>query len=54
MQIVNDQEYASVAFPLIGSGSGNRGQEWALELMLDTFSSIDSSAEVILVRFKKA
>ena len=53
MQIGNDREYASVAFPLIGSGSGNRGQEWALELMLGTFSSIDSNAEVILVRFRK-
>ena len=40
MEIVNKQNYLSVAFPLIGSGSGNRGQEWSLKIMLCAFKNL--------------
>lgn len=53
MEIVNNREYSSVAFPLIGAGSGNRAQDWSLNIMLESFSSIDSPAEVKIVRFAK-
>jgi len=53
MNIVNDNSYESVAFPLIGSGSGNRGKEWSLKIMLEAFKHIESNAKVIIVKYKK-
>ena len=53
MSIVNDKKYNSVAFPLIGSGSGNRGKEWSLNIMQSTFSFLSSEAKVLLVRYTK-
>ncbi len=53
MAIVNEQKYQSVAFPLIGSGSGNRGQEWSLSVMLKAFRSIESDANVNIIRYTK-
>lgn len=52
MKIVNDKGYKSVAFPLIGAGSGNRGLNWSLNLMLTTFKEIESNAVVKIVRYK--
>ncbi|MFZ5952248.1 MAG: macro domain-containing protein [Candidatus Rifleibacteriota bacterium] len=51
MRLVNDNGFKSVAFPLIGSGSGNRGKAWSKEIMLETFVSLETSAEVLLVEF---
>lgn len=51
MTIVNENNISSVAFPLIGSGSGNRGKQWALKLMLKAFEGIESDAEVIIVQY---
>lgn len=51
MKIVKDKDYKSVAFPLIGSGSGNRKKDWSKEIMLKTFSSIESNAKVIIVEY---
>ena len=53
MKIVNDNSYNSIAFPLIGSGSGNRGKEWSLEVMLEAFKHIESNAKVIIVKYKE-
>ena len=53
MDIVNSKGYGSVAFPLIGSGSGNRGREWSKKIMLDTFARIESDSNVKLVEFSK-
>ena len=53
MKIVNKNNYKSVAFPLIGSGSGNRGQEWSLKIMLEAFKQIDSNAKIIIVKYKE-
>ncbi|MGB5983910.1 MAG: macro domain-containing protein [Desulfobacterales bacterium] len=53
MSIVNEKKYNSVAFPLIGSGSGNRGKEWSLNLMQSTFSLLSSEAKVLLVKYAK-
>jgi O-acetyl-ADP-ribose deacetylase (regulator of RNase III) len=53
MQIVNAQGYQSVAFPLIGSGSGNRGKDWSLRIMQATFASIESNAKVKIVKYAK-
>ena len=51
MRIVNDQGFASVAFPLIGSGSGNRGAEWSRRIMEDTLEMLDSPAKVVIVKY---
>ncbi|MCI5120436.1 MAG: Appr-1-p processing protein [Candidatus Electrothrix sp. AUS4] len=53
MNIVNKEGYRSVVFPLIGAGSGNRNQEWSLNLMLETFKQIETQASVVIVRYKK-
>ncbi len=52
MQIVNEQNFKSVAFPLIGSGSGNRGKAWSLNLMNIALKSITSNAKVIFVSYE--
>lgn len=53
MKLVNEHSFSSVAFPLIGSGSGNRGNNFSLLTMMETFEDIESSAEIILVRYRK-
>ncbi len=53
IKIVNKQAFKSVAFPLIGSGSGNRGKQWSKKLMLQAFAEIKTDAEVRLVIYEK-
>ncbi len=53
MAVVNDRQFRSVAFPIIGAGTGGFGEDGALQLMLDAFAAIDSSAEVIVVRYRR-
>ena len=43
----------SVAFPLIGAGSGGFDTERALQVMLDELWAFDASIEVVVVRYKK-
>lgn len=42
----------SVAFPLIGAGTGRFGPDGALALMLEAFAPLRSDAEVIVVKFE--
>ena len=51
MQIIHAKPYSSAAFPLIGSGSGNRSKEKSLEYMLQAFKKINSKAKIIIVKF---
>jgi len=51
MQMVNEKKYKSVAFPLIGSGSGNRAKDWSLNIMNTAIKSIESDAKVIFVQY---
>ncbi len=53
MSIVERERFNSVAFPLIGSGSGNRGKDFSLKVMLNAFSQINNNANVVIVKFKK-
>ena len=53
MAMVNNQGFRSVAFPVIGSGTGGFGEDGALQLMLDAFSRIDSAADVTVVRYRR-
>jgi O-acetyl-ADP-ribose deacetylase (regulator of RNase III) len=52
MSIVNERRFKSVAFPLIGAGTGGFGENGALQLMLDVFQTISSSASVTVVRYR--
>lgn len=51
MSIVDSQSFQSVAFPLIGAGSGNRSTEWSKTVMCETLEKIDSKATAKLVLF---
>ncbi|MEM7017239.1 MAG: macro domain-containing protein [Pseudomonadota bacterium] len=53
MRLVEKKNFQSVAFPLIGAGSGNRSEQWSLTLMQKTFESLDSDVDVRLVRYSK-
>ncbi|TXH72178.1 MAG: Appr-1-p processing protein [Lysobacteraceae bacterium] len=52
MRIVNHERFESVAFPIIGAGSGGFGEHAAIDHMLETFETLQSSAAVVLVRFR--
>ena len=52
MKIVKEKNFESVAFPIIGAGSGGFNTEKALLCMMDEFSKLDIQAEVIIVKFK--
>jgi O-acetyl-ADP-ribose deacetylase (regulator of RNase III) len=53
MRIVDEQGFSSVAFPVIGAGSGSFDAEKAFELMLDEFLHIESISDVTIVRYNK-
>ena len=53
MSIINRDGYNSVAFPLIGAGSGNRGAAFSLDIMQAAFDDIRSNAKVFIVRYDK-
>ena len=52
MQLVSEHKFSSVAFPLIGSGSGNRGKKFSLKVMIETFQGIKTSVEVFIVHYQ--
>ena len=53
MSIVEEQGFASAAFPVIGSGSGNRSVETSLAYMLEAFDTIQSTgAAVRIVKYR--
>lgn len=53
MKIVDEKEFESVAFPVLGAGSGSFNQQNSLQFMEDEFSKIESAARVIIVKFQK-
>ena len=53
MELVNQRLFASVAFPVIGAGSGGYPEDGALALMSEALSEVESAAEVVIVRFRK-
>jgi O-acetyl-ADP-ribose deacetylase len=53
MRIVDAEGFTSVAFPIIGAGSGSYKRQGALELMLAEFSTIESSSDVRVVEYVK-
>ena len=51
--IVNERGFASVAFPIIGAGSGGFNPSEALGIMQDALRTVESPASVTLVRYTK-
>jgi O-acetyl-ADP-ribose deacetylase (regulator of RNase III) len=52
MAIVDREGYASVAFPIIGAGTGGFGEDGALRLMQEALAPLASPAQVVFVRFR--
>ena len=52
MAIVAREGFASVAFPVIGSGSGSFGKERAREILRDELARIESAASVRIVEYR--
>jgi O-acetyl-ADP-ribose deacetylase (regulator of RNase III) len=52
MAVAEDNGFQSIAFPLIGAGSGGFNQERAKEIMIDVLQILDSPLKVTLVVFK--
>lgn len=53
MAIVEQQGFASVAFPIIGAGSGSFRETKALEIILDELRKIEFSARVFVVQYRR-
>lgn len=51
MRLVAMHRYRSVAFPLIGSGSGQRGRRWSRQLISDELKQINYDGRIVLVEF---
>ena len=53
MRLVNDRGFESVAFPIIGAGSGSYNVDAALDQMLSVFTTLESDARVVVVKYEK-
>ena len=53
MKLAEKYQFKSIAFPLIGAGSGNRGKQFSKSTMLNAFKNLNSSIKVTLVEYKK-
>ena len=53
LAIVAGHGFGSVAFPIIGAGSGGFREQAALELMLETLAEVRSPARVVVVRYRR-
>lgn len=53
MAIVAERGFASVAFPVIGAGSGGFDQAGALALMQEAFRETEANARVVVVVFAR-
>lgn len=53
MQIAKEKQFASVAFPIIGSGTGGFSQSKSLRIMQDELSRITTDMRVIIVHYSQ-
>jgi O-acetyl-ADP-ribose deacetylase (regulator of RNase III) len=51
MNIVSERGFTSVAFPIVGAGSGGFDSDRALGVIVEALRPIDTSAKVKVVRF---
>lgn len=53
MEIVEQQRFRSVGFPIIGAGSGGLGEERALAVMVEALRRIGSESRAVIVRYRR-
>jgi O-acetyl-ADP-ribose deacetylase (regulator of RNase III) len=53
MAVVQDQGFASVAFPLIGAGSGSMNAARVQEIIVEELRGIESDARAVVVRYRQ-
>ena len=53
MALATEKGFQSIAFPLIGAGSGGFNQERAEGLMLDELQKLESPLKVTVVKFRR-
>ena len=53
IKIVNNHKFTSVAFPVIGAGSGGYKKEYAKDIMVDEFKNIMTDAKIVIVEYNR-
>jgi O-acetyl-ADP-ribose deacetylase (regulator of RNase III) len=53
IRIAREHSFASIAFPIIGAGTGGGSMEKAEKLIIDQLGLEDFAGRIVLVRFKK-
>ena len=53
MSLVRHNRFQSVAFPIIGAGSGGFDAEDALQIMMSVFGEMTDDVRTIIVRFRR-
>lgn len=51
--LAENHKFNSIAFPIIGSGSGGFNEEKALKIMIDEINKIKTTLKIRVVKFKK-
>ncbi len=54
IHLAEEQQFQSIAFPAIGSGSGGYNTEKSIEIMTDEYQKICPKIKVVLVKYKEA
>lgn len=52
MDLARSEGYRSIAFPLIGAGTGGKKAQWVVTVMRDELKRIDFDGEVRIVQYK--
>lgn len=53
IRIARDQEYKSIALPLIGAGSGGGKSERVLDIIQDELTNLEFDGNVVIVKYRK-
>jgi O-acetyl-ADP-ribose deacetylase (regulator of RNase III) len=53
IRLAETQGFKSIAFPLIGSGSGNRSKQWSKDILTNQLGVMNSELAVVLVDYRK-
>lgn len=53
MALADRHDFESVAFPVIGAGTGGFGEDGALRILVEALTPIESRARVLVVRYRR-
>jgi O-acetyl-ADP-ribose deacetylase (regulator of RNase III) len=54
MALVRQHHFSSIAFPIVGAGSGGMSVDRVLTFMLEEFRDVAYEGRVVVVRFSRA